>query len=104
MAEYFNRLLSKTNQIFDFSPKIAVNSHIAGEDNLVGDLEPYRRLLLTSSWIDCTQIQIQPIEYGVTVGRLAFFCHFPVQLLDQQHGRPPGPHGPRPTFLSGRPG
>src|SRR5438874_12627993 len=66
-----------------------MNTDVTGKHKLIGELEPYSCLLLTSAGIDRSQIQIQPIEYRVAVGRLPFFDDFAVQLLHQQHGRPP---------------
>src|SRR4051794_39016483 len=80
------RMLAKTNQILQFPPKIPAHSDVPSQHNLVGDLEPYGCLLLTSTRIDGPQIQIQPIENGVAIGRLAFFDDFAVELLHQQHG------------------
>src|ERR1700756_2706560 len=104
MAECFNRFLSKTNQIFQFSSKIAMNTDIASKDNLVGDFEPYGCLLLASAGIHRSQIQIQPIENRIAVGWLAFFDDFAVQLLHQQRGRPPCENVSSREFLSRRPG
>src|SRR6516162_4697894 len=59
---------AKTNQIFQLPSKIAVNTNVASEHNLVRDLEPHRCLLLTSAGIDCSQIQIQAVENRVAVG------------------------------------
>src|ERR1043166_8844795 len=84
------RMSAKTNQIFQLPSKIAVNADVAGERNLVCDLEPHGCLLLTSAWIDRSQIQVQSIENGVAVGRLTFFDDLAVQLLDQQHSSPAG--------------
>ena len=52
MAEYFNRFLSKTNQIFQLPSKIAMNPDIASEHKLIGELEPYGCLLLSRTRID----------------------------------------------------
>src|SRR5881392_2314385 len=81
-------MLAKTNQIFQLPSKIAVNSDVASEDNLVADLEAYGCLLLTGTGIDRSQIQIQPVEHRVAVGGLAFFDDLAIQLLEQQHARP----------------
>src|SRR5215831_11980941 len=56
------RISAKTDQILQLSPKITVNADVAGEHNLIANLESHRCLLLTSSGINCSQIQIQPIE------------------------------------------
>src|SRR5436309_1999972 len=82
-------MLAKTNQIFQLPSKIAVNTDITSEHKLVGELEPHGCLLLTSAGIDRSQIEIQPIENRVAVGWLSFFHDFAVELLYQQHGRPP---------------
>ena len=66
-------MLAKTNQIFQLPSKIAVNTDVTSEHNLVGDLESYGCLLLTCAGIDRSQIQIQPVEHRVAVGGLAFF-------------------------------
>src|SRR4030095_9501326 len=76
---------AKTNQIFEFSPKIPMNSDVTSEHNLVGDLEAYGCLLLTSAGINRSQIQIQPVEDCVAVGWLAFFNDFTIELVDPQH-------------------
>ena len=81
MAEYFIRLLSKTNQIFQFPSKIAANSDVTSEHKLVGDLEPYGCLLLTSTRIDRSQIQIHSIENRGAISWLAFLGDFAVELL-----------------------
>src|SRR5438093_7509955 len=83
MDGYFNRLLAKTNQIFQLPSEIAVNTDIASEHKVIVDLEPYSGLLLTSSRINRSQIQIEPIENRIALGRLAFFDDFPVKLLYQ---------------------
>src|SRR6266702_8416841 len=93
-------MLAKTNQIFQLPSKIAVNTDVTSEHKLVADLESYGCLLLTSAGINRSQIQIQPIEYRVAVGWLAFFDDFAVQLLEQQHGRPPGENVSSREFLS----
>ena len=62
----------KTDQIFQLPPKIAMNTDVTGEHKLVCELEPYSCLLLASARIDCSQIQIQPIEYRVAVCWFAF--------------------------------
>ena len=81
MADYFNKLLSKTNQILQLPPKIAMNTNVTSEHKLVGDLEPYGCLLLTSTRIDRSQIQIQPIENCVAISWFAFLGDFAVELL-----------------------
>ena len=104
MAEYFNRLLSKTNQIFQFPSKIAANSDVTSEHKLVGDLDPYGCLLLTSARIDRSQIQIHPIENRVAISWFAFLDDFAVELLHQQRGRPSGENVSSREFPSRRPG
>src|SRR5262245_9211920 len=81
---------AKTNQILQFPSKIAPNSDVTSEHKLVGELEPYGCLLLTSTRIDRPQIQIQPIENRVAISWFALLDDFAVELLHQQHGRPPG--------------
>src|SRR5205823_7243068 len=83
-------MLAKTNQIFQLPSKIAVNTDVTSEHELVAELESYGCLLLTSAGIDRSQIQIQPVEHRVAVGRFTFFDDFAVQLLHQQHGRASG--------------
>src|SRR6476660_4821324 len=97
-------MLAKTNQIFQLPSKIAADSDIASEDNLVADLEAYGCLLLTSAGIDRSQIQIQPVEHRVAVGGFAFFDDLAIQLLEQEHGRPPGQNVSSRELLSCRPG
>src|SRR5206468_673899 len=98
------RMSAKTNQIFQPASKIAVNTDVTSEHKLVGELEPYGCLLLTSAGINRSQIQIQAIENRVAIGRLAFFDDFAIQLLHQQHGRPSGENISGREFLSRRPG
>src|SRR5262245_60529999 len=76
-------LLTKTNQVFQLASKIAVNPDIAGEHEMVVDLEAHSRLLLTRSWINRSQIQIQSIENRVALSWLAFLDDLPVKLLYQ---------------------
>src|SRR5206468_9485412 len=97
-------MLAKTNQILQLPSKIAVNTDVTSEHKLVADLEPHSCLLLTSARINRSQIQIQPIENRVAVGRLAFFDDLAVQLLYQQHGRPPGEDVSSRELLSRRTG
>jgi hypothetical protein len=72
---------AKTNQIFQFPSKIAVNSDVTSKHKLVAELEPHSCLLLTSAGIDRSQIQIQAVEYRVAVGWFTFFNDFALQLL-----------------------
>ena len=95
---------AKTNQIFQFPSKIAANSDVTSEHKLVGDLEPYGCLLLTSTRIDRSQIQIQPIENRIAISWFAFLDDFAVELLHQQHGRPSGENVSSREFPSRRPG
>src|SRR5436189_5925135 len=81
-----------------------MNTDVTGKHKLIGELEPYSSLLLTSAGIDRSQIQIQPIEYRVAVGRLPFFDDFAVQLFYQQHGGPPRENGSTREFSSRSPG
>src|ERR1700730_10482879 len=90
MGGYFNRLLAKTNQIFQLAPEIASHTDITGEDKLVVYLEPHSGLLLASSGIDRSQTQIQAIKNLVALGGLAFLDDFTVKLLHQQHRGPSG--------------
>jgi hypothetical protein len=69
---------AKTNQIFQFPSKIPANSDVTGEHNLVGDLEPYGCLLLTSTRINRSQIQIESVENRVAVRWFAFLDDFAV--------------------------
>src|SRR5262245_5785591 len=84
------RMSAKTNQVLQFPSKIDSNPDVTSEHKLVGDLEPNGCLLLTSTRIDRSQIQIQLIENRVAISWFAFFDDFAVELLDQQHGRPSG--------------
>src|SRR5438552_4105773 len=77
------RMSAKTNQVFYLASKITVNTDITSEHKMIVDLEPHSGLLLTGSWINRSQIQIQPIENRVALGRLAFFDDFAVKLLHQ---------------------
>ena len=95
---------AKTNQIFQLPSEIAVDPDVTGEHKLIGELEPYGCLLLTSAGIDRSQIQIEPIESRVAVGWLAFFHDFAIELLHQKHGGPPRENVPSREFLSRRPG
>src|SRR4029453_13401480 len=72
--------------------------------NLVSDLEAYGCLLLTSTRIDRSQIQIQPVEHCVAIGWFAFFDDFAIELLHQQNGRPSGENVSSRKFLSRRTG
>ena len=94
----------KADQIFQLPPKIAMNTNVTSEYKLVCEFESYSCLLLTSSRIDRSQIQIQPIEYCVAIGRFAFLRDLAIQLLYQQHGRPPGENVSSLEFLPRRPG
>src|SRR5262249_39174111 len=78
------------------------NSYVTSEHKLVGKLEPYGCLLLTSTRIDRSQIQIEPIEHGVAVSRFAFFDDFAVELLHQKHGRAARENVSRRELLSRR--
>src|SRR5215471_17122172 len=80
---------AKTDQILELSPKIAVNADVAGEHKLIVNLKSHRCLLLARSGIDCSQIQIQTIKSRIGLRRLPFFENLSIQLLHQQHCRPP---------------
>src|SRR5215216_412593 len=95
---------AKTNQIFQLSSKIAVNSDVTSEHKLIGHLEPHSCLLLASAGIDRSQIQIQAVEYRVAVRWLAFLDDLAVQLLHQQHGRTPSENVSSREFPSRRAG
>ena len=74
---------AKTDQIFEPSPKIAVNADVPGEQKLIANLKAHRRLLLAGSRINCSQIEIQPIENRIALRRLSFFENLSIQLLHQ---------------------
>src|SRR5215470_7994392 len=92
------------DQIFQLPSKIAMNTNVTSEYKLVREFESYSCLLLTSSRIDRSQIQIQPIEYCVAIGRFAFLRDLAIQLLYQQHGRPSSENVSSREFLSCRSG
>src|SRR6476646_10281409 len=98
------RMSAKTNQIFQLPSKIAPNSDVTSEHKLVGDLEPYGCLLLTSTRIDRSQIQIHFIENRVAISCFAFLGDLAVELLHQQRGRPSGKNVSSREFPSRRPG
>src|SRR6202022_2806488 len=95
----------ETNQIFNHSAVIAANAEVAEHDKLVVDLETRSGLLLASSRIDSTHIQIQSVENGTTLRSLPFLKNFSVKLLHEQRGGASSKHviisG---LFLPGRPG
>src|SRR5262245_14983343 len=72
------RMSAKTNQVLQLPSKIAAHSDVPSEHKLIGNLEPYGCLLLASPGIDCSQIQIQPIENRVAISWFAFLDNLAV--------------------------
>src|SRR5437764_3483285 len=82
----------ESNEVFHLTAKISPNSNVADKHPILVNFEPGRGLLASSARVDRADVDLQTIENGVALRRLAFFENLAVKLLHQQHGGATGQH------------
>jgi hypothetical protein len=76
----------ESNEVFHLTAKFSPNSKVTDKHPILVNFKSRSGLLTTSARIDRAKIDLQTVEDGIALGRLAFFENLPVKLLHQQHG------------------
>src|SRR5438093_2182659 len=76
----------ESDEVFHLTAKFSSNSKVTDKHPILVNFKSRGSLLTTGARIDRAEIDLQTVEDGIALGRLAFFENLPVKLLHQQHG------------------
>src|SRR5688572_4733009 len=82
----------ESDQILHHAAKISPYPEIAHQHKLFVYLIAGGRRLLAGPGVDVAHVDLQAVENGVALGRLAFFEGLPIELLDEEHRGAAGQH------------
>src|SRR3989442_12965292 len=80
------RISMESDEVFHLTAKFSSNSKVTDKHPILVNFKSRGGLLTTSTRIDRAEIDLQTVEDGIALGRLAFLENLPVKLLHQQHG------------------
>src|SRR5437879_1370507 len=80
------RISMESDEVFHLTAKLSPNSKVTDKHPILANFKPRGGLLTTGARIDRPEINLQTVEDGIALGRLAFLENLPVKLLHQQHG------------------
>ena len=76
----------ESDEVFHLTAKFSSNSEVTNKHPILVNFKSRGGLFTTGAWIDRAEIDLQTVEDGIALGRLAFLENLPVKLLHQQHG------------------
>src|SRR5436309_10331595 len=76
----------ESDEVFHLTAKFSSNSKVTDKHPILVNFKSRGGLLTTGARIDRAEIDLQTVEDGIALGRLALFENLPVKLLHQQHG------------------
>jgi hypothetical protein len=77
----------ESDEVFHLTAKVSPNSKVTDKHPILVNFKSRAGLLTAGARIDRANIDLQTVEDGIALGRLAFLENLPVKLLHQQHGR-----------------
>ena len=84
----------ESNEVFHLAAKVSSNSNVANKYPILVNFKPCGGLLASGAGIYVANVDLQAIENGIALRRLAFLENFTVKLLHHEHGGAPGQHVP----------
>src|SRR5436853_5063188 len=81
------RISMESDEVFHLTAKFSPNSKVTDKHPILVNFKSRGGLLPTSARINRAEVDLQTVEDGIALGRLAFLENLPVKLLHQQHGR-----------------
>src|SRR5438128_3750753 len=76
----------ESDEVFHLTAKFSSNSKVTDKHPILVNFKSCGGLLTTGARIHRAEIDLQTVEDGIALGRLAFLENLPVKLLHQQHG------------------
>src|SRR5205807_9069354 len=74
------------DEVSHLTANFSANSKVTDKYPILVNFKSRGGLLATGARIDRAEIDLQTIEDGIALGRLAFLENLPIKLLHQQHG------------------
>src|SRR5437773_4080916 len=75
----------ESDEVFHLTAKFSSNSKVTDKHPILVNFKSRGSLLAAGARIDRAEIDLQRIEAGIALGRLAFLKNLPVKLLHQRH-------------------